>query len=130
MPVVSKATRPPTGSIGERIRIARTRSGLTRAELGRRVGVKPSASRQWEQREATTPSVEHLTRVASVTGVAFEWLATGRGPSALPNGEDQPVLIAEAFARDSQEERLLSAFRRVLLKHREHLVRLAEGLAR
>jgi transcriptional regulator with XRE-family HTH domain len=127
---VSSTGGKPSASIGERIRIARDRAGLTRAELGRRVGVRPSASRQWEQRDATTPSVTHLAQIAAVTGVAFEWLATGRGSLRLAESEDQPVLVAETFARDAQEERLLDGFRRVVAKHREHLVRLVEGLSR
>ena len=67
----------------------------------------------------------HLTH-----GVAFEWIATGRGLMALPNSEEQPVLVEEVFARDADEERLLIAFRRVNARHREHLIRLIEGLSR
>ena len=120
----------PHGSIRDRIRIARDRAGLTRADLGRRVGVGPSAARQWESRGATTPRIEHLASIAAVTGVAFEWIATGRGLMALPNSEEQPVLVEEVFARDADEERLLIAFRRVNARHREHLIRLVEGLSR
>jgi transcriptional regulator with XRE-family HTH domain len=127
---IQNEIRAPRGSIRERIRIARDRAGLTRSELGRRVGVRPSAARQWESRGATTPRMEHLAGIASVTGVAFEWIATGRGMIAMPNGEDQPVLVAEVFARDGDEERLLTAFRRINPRHRELFVRLIEGLSR
>ncbi len=127
---MARVVRAPSGSIRERIRIARDRAGLSRAELGRRVGVKPSAARQWESRGATTPRIDHLASIASVTGVAFEWMATGRGPMMLPKGEEQPVLVVEVFARDSDEERLLTAFRRVNPRHRDPLVRLVEGLTR
>lgn len=130
MTKASISSRSSSVSIRERIRIARDRAGLTRAELGRRVGVRPSAARQWESREGTTPSVDHLTSIAQVSGVAFEWLATGRGVIGLINGEDQPVLVGEVFARDAQEERLLTALRHVTPRYREVVVRLVEGLAR
>jgi transcriptional regulator with XRE-family HTH domain len=127
---MAKTIRAPSGTIRERIRIARDRAELTRAELGRRVGVRPSAARQWESRGATTPRIDHLAKIATVTGVAFEWMATGRGPMALPNGEEQAVIVVEVFARDADEERLLTAFRRINPRHREPVVKLVEGLTR
>ena len=123
-----KLVRAPAGSICERIRIARNLVGMTRAELGRYVGVKPSAARQWEGRGGTTPRINHLAGIASITGTAFEWLATGRGPATLSNSEQQPVLVAEVFARDSQEERVLLAFRRINSRYREPIVQFIEGL--
>jgi hypothetical protein len=44
-----------------------------------------------------------MLAVAAATGVAFEWLATGRGD----------VAPGSAFALDDTEERLLVAFRRL-----------------
>ena len=52
---------------GDLIREARLRSGLTQAELGRRMGTAPSAIGRWERGEVT-PSIETLRGLVRATG--------------------------------------------------------------
>lgn len=94
---------------------------MSQAALAKQVGVVPSAVAQWEGSGRVSPTVEHLTRIAQVTNVAFEWLVTGRGPTTA-TGNDTPALETSAFARDLLEERLLIAFRAVAPRKREALV--------
>ena len=67
----------------QRIRLARRHAGLSQASLGAAVGVQRSAVGHWEAARGKFPSVAHLREIALVTGVQFEWLATGRGSMGL-----------------------------------------------
>lgn len=114
--------------IRERIGTARQSANLSRAELARRVGVRASAAAQWEQHEGTAPSVENLARIAAATGVAFEWLATGRGAMQPGPQDEAPAVVLEAFAQNLFEERLLRLGRRVPPRKREALLATLELL--
>ena len=120
------ALRSAASSLAERIRQARELIGLSRADLARRIGVGPSAAVQWENPNGTSPSVQHLIEIASVTDVAFEWLATGRGPARTGGGLETPALKPEAYAHDLFEEQMLMLARNVPLKHRDALMRYLE----
>lgn len=96
-----------------RIRKARALTTLSQAELARRIGVKRSAVTQWEHPAGTTPSVEHLIQIAQETGLSFEWLATGRGPSRCEGAELAPAVLVDDYARDEHESEALSHFRRL-----------------
>ncbi|TAL43648.1 MAG: helix-turn-helix domain-containing protein [Methylovulum sp.] len=63
-----------------RIKQAREHSGLTQSSLAILVGVKRSSANQWESSILRKePSTGNLIKIAEITGVSFEWLATGRG---------------------------------------------------
>ncbi len=98
---------------------------MSQAALAKALGVGPSAVAQWELPTGTSPRLGHLADIAKATGVAFEWLATGRGPVAL-NVVEVPALDAISFTTDQAEDRLLLAFRRVPSRKREALVRWME----
>jgi transcriptional regulator with XRE-family HTH domain len=116
-------------SIHERIQQARASAGFSRAELARRVGVGPSAAVQWENATGTAPTLENLARIAIATGVAFEWLATGRGSARVANADD-PASTAATFARDLYEERMLIAVRTMPTPKREAVVEFLEAMTR
>ncbi len=113
-----------------RIRQARTGARLSQARLASEVGVRRSAVAQWEAPGGTSPSVAHLSQLASITTVCFEWLATGRGPMRVSATEaaETAALIGD-FARDEIENQALDLLRR--LPHRNRLVacRLLAALA-
>ena len=113
----------------DRIRSAREQSGLSRAALARRIGVRPSAAVQWESVDGTKPSVENLTRIASALGIRFEWLATGRGAMQHID-EGAQALVSDAFAHDSFEERILVAVRRIPKNKREAFAVFLEALVK
>lgn len=94
-----------------RVRKARASAGLSQSELAARVGVKRSAVTQWEHPAGTKPSVDHMIQIALETGVAFEWLATGRGPTRSNTAELVPPMIMDDFARDEHESQALNYLR-------------------
>ena len=66
----------------QRIRLARRHAAMSQTQLAQAVGVQRSAVSHWEAPQGKNPSVKHLREIAMVTGVQFEWLATGRGQMA------------------------------------------------
>lgn len=105
-----------------RIREARKLTGLSRAELARRVGVKPSAAVQWEHEDGTAPSVRNLIKLAELTGISFEWLATGRGMARPKSLREVPAVTTDDFAHNLFEEQILDLARDIPPKWREPLV--------
>ena len=115
----------------QRIRLARRHAGMSQAALGAAVGVQRSAVGHWESAQGKFPSVAHLREVALITGVQFEWLATGRGKMNLSaDTEMDSVAAAEALLIDDPLElRLIVAFRDTPTKSKAPLVEIAEQLA-
>ena len=114
----------------QRIRIARRSAGLSQAQLALELGVQRSAVSHWEAQRGK-PSVNHLRQLALLTGVQFEWLATGRGPMT-PSSDamlDSIAAVDAVLVDDPQERRLLSAFRDAPAQSRVPLLELAEQLA-
>jgi transcriptional regulator with XRE-family HTH domain len=67
-----------------------------------------SAVANWECGDRM-PSAAHLQQISLVTGVSFEWLATGRG---LPSPQEEWVLAVDAeIVDDPDEQMLLRAYR-------------------
>lgn len=67
----------PTGenaSVGARIINARKDKDMTQMDLSKRLGVSRAAVGQWEI-NATSPSIQKISEIAMVLGVAPEWLA-------------------------------------------------------
>jgi transcriptional regulator with XRE-family HTH domain len=114
----------------DRIRLARRHAGLSQARLAEAIGVQRSAVSHWESPQGKNPSVDHLRAVAMVAGIAFEWLATGRGKMQL--SEDavlDSVSAADALlVEDSLELRLVQAFREASPRTRIALVEIVEEL--
>jgi len=115
----------------QRIRLARRHGGLSQAQLAQAVGVQRSAVSHWESAQGKHPTVGHLCEIAQVTGVTFEWLATGRGAMSLPDSVRlDSIPAAEALlADDPLELRLLRAFRDASPQARVSLVEIVEQLA-
>lgn len=113
-----------------RIRVARRSAGLSQARLAAELGLQRSAVSHWEAQRGK-PSMTHLRQLALLTGVHFEWLATGRGAMS-PSAEsrlDEVVAVDAVLVDDPMERRLLAAFRESPVQARLPLVELAEQLA-
>lgn len=126
---MSHDTHPSTAS-AQRIRLARRTAGLSQAQLALELGVQRSAVSHWEAQRGK-PSMTHLRQLALLTGVQFEWLATGRGPMT-PSPEallDSVAAVDAVMVEDPQERRLLAAFREAPAQSRLPLLELAEQLA-
>ena len=114
-----------------RIRLARRHAGLSQTQLATAVQVQRSAVSHWESAQAKNPSVTHLRTIAMVTGVQFEWLATGRGAMVLCNEvRMDSVPTADALlVEEPIELRLVHAFRNAPPQSRVSLVEIVEQLA-
>ena len=113
-----------------RIRVARRSAGLSQTQLAAELGLQRSAVSHWEAQRGK-PSMTHLRQLALLTGVHFEWLATGRGAMS-PSAEarlDEVVAVDALLVDDPMERRLLAAFRDTPVQARVPLVELTEQLA-
>lgn len=118
-------------SAQQRMRLARRHAGLSQAALAKAVGVQRSAVSHWEAAPGKSPSAVHLREAALVTGVQFEWLATGRGRMNLSSEVAlDSVATAEALLVDDPLElRLIDAFRAAPPRAQVPLVEIVEQLA-
>lgn len=95
-----------------RIRKARSHAELSQQALADQIGVTRGAVANWECADAV-PAANRMGKIARATGVAYEWLATGRG-TMLPDLplEEPPIPAVDAdFVEDPVERQLLEAFR-------------------
>jgi transcriptional regulator with XRE-family HTH domain len=117
--------------LSNRIRQARKRAHLSQAALGKRTAVSASAVSQWEHPNGTKPDLERLVSIASATGVAVEWLITGKGnPGKVsPSSPEVPALASEAFAHSMIEEQLLTVFRSVSPRAGQLLLELIDEIS-
>jgi phage repressor protein C with HTH and peptisase S24 domain len=70
---------------------------------------RASATSYWESIAGTRPTSANLSKVAVMTGVRREWLATGRGPMRWGEQDQVSALVLSEFAHDELESRLLLA---------------------
>ena len=108
-----------------RIRTARTRAGLSQAQMAGALGVGRSAVANWECADRVSPHSARLAQIALLTQVSHEWLATGRGTPML-NQDYIPAVDAE-MVDDHLERRLLQAYRTAPAAIRHALLRFAES---
>lgn len=95
-----------------RIRQARRRLQLSQRALANKLGVTRTAVSQWEAPSGSKPRQEHLRQLSLLSGVNFEWLATGRG--AIAHDEN----AAACLALEGWEQRVLAALRRMPQRNR------------
>lgn len=110
--------------------MARRYAGMSQSDLAARIGVQRSAVSHWERSPARNPSIANMQRIAEVTGVHFEWLATGRGPMAVSREIllDSVAAIEGMVIDDELEMRLVAAFRNAPNAARIALVEVSEHL--
>ncbi|MCK7612109.1 helix-turn-helix domain-containing protein [Roseibium sediminicola] len=75
-------------TLGERICKARDASGLSTAQLARRLGIKTATLQSWES-DRSEPRSNKLVLLAGVLNVSPTWLLVGRG---TPPATDTPVV--------------------------------------
>jgi len=79
-------------TLGERIRKARLRYGMSQAELARRIGISSTALNQIESGKTPDPGVSRIIGIASVLGVSTDYLLLGQEEA------EQSELLAAAVA--------------------------------
>ena len=111
--------------LGSRVRRARGLKRYSQKELAARLDVGRSAVANWEC-GAKVPSSQRLLHLALVTGVSYEWLATGRGCAEL--GDQWIPAVQGEVVDDPNELMLLQAFRACGTTGRRAVLELLAGL--
>ena len=112
--------------LSTRIRVARQRARMSQEALATQLGVTRGAVATWECAMGALPATARLEKLASVTEVRFEWLATGRGGIAYDTTQDNPPAVDAEFVSEPGERQLLAAFRDCDASTRKMLLRLAQ----
>ena len=80
---------PETSTFGDRLAAAREQAGMTQAQLARRLGVKASTLRAWEN-DMSEPRANRLSMLSGLLNVSLPWMLTGQGDGiASPEDENQ-----------------------------------------
>ncbi len=74
---------PRATTFGDRVAGAREQAGMTQSELARRLGIKTSTLKSWED-DLSEPRANKLSMMAGLLNVSLSWLLTseGDGPAA------------------------------------------------
>ncbi|CAN7422415.1 helix-turn-helix domain-containing protein [Pseudoxanthomonas sp. LjRoot143] len=111
-----------------RIRIARQRARLSQEALALHLGVTRSAVANWECADGVVPASARLVKLAELTHVNIEWLATGRGVINHADNEQEAPAVEGELVYDELERRLLAAFRRMTTTARLQVVLQYESM--
>ena len=90
---------PEIATFGDRLTAAREATGMTLDSLAKRLGVKPSTLRKWED-DLSEPRANRLSILAGLLNVSMMWLINGEGegvdnPDVEPVPEDMTDIILE-----------------------------------
>ena len=109
-------------TFGDRVAGAREQAGMTQKQLAKRLGVRLSTVRGWEN-DLSEPRANRLSMMAGILNVSMMWLITGEG-----EGVDAPVDATPVndTVRDLMVER--RDLRADLLKRAEQVGRLEKRL--
>jgi len=100
----TKRTRPP---FGERLAEARTKAGLSQAELADKIGVSQRLITHWERRSVTLKP-EQITALANALNMsADELLGIKPSKSSGPKGRARQVLDAVAKLPRRQQDKII-----------------------
>lgn len=115
-----------------RIRVARHNTGLSQDALAKEIGVTRGAVANWECTDGVIPAAGRLGKIAKVTGVSYEWLATGRGQVRLNLDPCNPANLATDadLMNDPVERRLLAAFRATPARSQKIILEMIESSVR
>ncbi|WP_375691113.1 multiprotein-bridging factor 1 family protein [Pseudooceanicola sp. LIPI14-2-Ac024] len=84
---------PETSTFGDRIAGAREAGGMSQSELARRLGVRLTTLRGWEDDRAE-PRANKLQMMAGLLNVSLVWLLNGVGEGAPTPTDDSAADIA------------------------------------
>jgi transcriptional regulator with XRE-family HTH domain len=112
-----------TQTVGDRIKIAREKSGLSQSEVSRIMCLSRTVCGQWE-RGFANPSTSQLVKIAQILRVSFEYLATGEveknnktiNNSNIDNKDKEVILTAK----------MLELFKKIPIDKKQKLVDFLE----
>lgn len=112
-------------SFSDRLRTARTATGLTQEQLGFAIGVTKSSISAWENGRET-PSFHLLPKLRAALGCSLDALVCGTVAAPASTGIAEPRLGGEAShgARDVKEHALLLRYRALPSRRRAALLEL------
>ncbi|HCW84171.1 MAG TPA: transcriptional regulator [Rhodobacteraceae bacterium] len=78
---------PDAATFGDRLAAAREYAQMSQALMARRLGIRASTLRSWEQ-DLSEPRANHLSIMAGVLNVSMVWLMNGEGEGLdAPNAD-------------------------------------------
>ncbi|WP_417523143.1 helix-turn-helix domain-containing protein [Marinovum sp.] len=69
---------PEAATFGDRLAAAREQAGMTQTDLAKRLGVKLSTLKKWED-DLLEPRANRLSIMAGILNVSLMWLLNGEG---------------------------------------------------
>lgn len=114
-------------TIGERIREARSRAGMTQRTLAELVGVSASAVTQWESGSTKGLKPDNLFSVADALRVSPRWLAIGRNDTIAQGQQLEEPQPAYSSGPGPQQQ-LLELWLRANDITRRKILRIAQIL--
>ena len=109
-------------TFGDRVAAARENANMTQAALAKRIGIKQSTLRAWED-DLSEPRANRLSTLAGILGVSMMWLINGEG-----EGLDAPEEVATHAASMKEVLIALREVRADMLKRAEQVGRLEKQL--
>jgi transcriptional regulator with XRE-family HTH domain len=91
-------------TFGDRVAAARDAAGMTQAVLARRIGVRITTLRGWEN-DLSEPRANRLSILAGILNVSMMWLINGEGEGL--DGTEGPVVLPADAAELLSEMRSL-----------------------
>lgn len=95
---------PETSTFGDRVAGAREQAGMDQALLSKRLGVKKSTLRGWEN-DLSEPRANKLSMMAGILNVSLIWLLHGEG-EGVEGPVDDIVLSGDVLALLSEMREL------------------------
>ncbi len=111
-------------TFGDRVAAAREKTGMTQGTLSRRLGVRVSTIRDWEE-DLSEPRANRLSQLAGLLNVSMMWLINGEGDGIVSPEEETTV---SADMRDTLNE--MRVLRAEMLKNAESMGRLEKRMRR
>lgn len=116
---------PEAATFGDRVAGAREAADMTQAQLARRLGVKKTTVRGWEE-DLSEPRANKLSMMAGLLNVSIMWLLTGEGEGtaspAVETTEAQDLSAILAELRAIRSEMRANAERAARLEKRLRLI--------
>lgn len=82
-------------TFGDRLALAREAAGMDQTQLARRLGVKLSTIRNWED-DRSEPRANRLQMLTGLLGVSIVWLLTGDGEGSPTPATSDPLDQSDA----------------------------------
>ncbi|MGC1494414.1 MAG: helix-turn-helix transcriptional regulator [Sulfitobacter sp.] len=115
---------PDVATFGDRVAAAREQTDMTQSILARRIGVRVSTIRDWEN-DLSEPRANRLSQLAGLLNVSMMWLINGEG-DGIVSPEDGDTMSTDL--RDTLNE--MRILRAEMLKNAQAVGRLEKRMRR